>query len=40
MADYPPNGLSASVKELPEWIQLGCGNEEYYCEEKVKNAQN
>jgi creatine kinase len=32
--DYPPNGLSASVRELPEWIQKGCGNEEYVCEEK------
>ena len=20
-ADYPPNGLSESVKKLPEWIQ-------------------
>merc|ERR1712131_573458 len=34
MSDYPPTGLSASVKKLPEWIQKGCGNEEYYCEEK------
>merc|ERR1719465_63254 len=33
-ADYPPNGLSASVKKLPQWIQAGCGNKEYYCEEK------
>ena len=32
--DYPPYGLSDSVRELPEWIQLGCGNSEYYCEEK------
>ena len=22
-ADYPPNGLSESVKKLPEWIQKG-----------------
>jgi len=33
-ADYPPNGLAESVKKLPEWIQKGCGNEEYVCEEK------
>jgi len=33
-SDYPPNGLSESVKKLPEWIQKGCGNEEYHCEEK------
>ena len=33
-SDYPPNGLSESVKKLPEWIQKGCGNEEYNCEEK------
>jgi len=31
---YPPTGLSESVKKLPEWIQKGCGSEEYYCEEK------
>ena len=34
MADYPPNGLPASIKALPEWIQKGCGDKEYYCEEK------
>ena len=34
MADYPPNGLPASIKALPEWIQLGCGDKEYYCKEK------
>jgi len=34
MADYPPAGLSESVKKLPEWIQLGCGDKEYLCEEK------
>ena len=22
------------VKQLPEWIQLGCGNDEYVCKEK------
>merc|ERR1711990_1028948 len=31
MADYPPNGLPASIKALPEWIQLGCGDKEYHC---------
>jgi len=34
MADYPPTGLSASVKALPEWIQLGCGDKEYMCAER------
>merc|ERR1712050_41727 len=34
MADYPPNGLPASIKALPEWIQLGCGDKEYHCKEK------
>jgi creatine kinase len=33
-ADYPPAGLSANVKTLPEWIQLGCGDKEYNCPEK------
>jgi creatine kinase len=33
-ASYPPNGLSAGVKKLPAWIQAGCGDKEYYCEEK------
>merc|ERR1712070_656826 len=32
--DYPPAGLSASVKKLPEWIQLGCGDKPYNCAEK------
>jgi len=31
---YPPTGLSANVKTLPEWIQLGCGEAEYNCPEK------
>jgi creatine kinase len=31
---YPPTGLAPQIKELPEWIQKGCGSEEYYCEEK------
>jgi creatine kinase len=34
MADYPPTGLSESVRKLPEWIQLGCGDAEYNCKEK------
>ena len=32
--DYPPAALSDSVRKLPEWIQAGCGDNEYYCEEK------
>jgi len=31
---YPPTGLAASVEGLPDWIKVGCGNDEYYCEEK------
>jgi len=31
---YPPTGLSSGVKKLPNWIQAGCGNKEYYCKEK------
>lgn len=31
---YPPEGLSETVKDLPDWIKKGCGNEEYICEEK------
>merc|ERR1712157_336840 len=34
MSDYPPTGLAASIKKLPEWIQLGCGDAEYVCAEK------
>jgi len=32
--EYPPAGLSASVRALPEWIQLGCGDAPYNCAEK------
>jgi hypothetical protein len=32
--NYPPNGLTAAIKTLPEWIQLGCGDAEYICSEK------
>jgi len=34
MADYPPQGLSAGVAKLPEWIQVGCGDAPYNCPEK------
>merc|ERR1711868_12509 len=34
MSDYPPTGLAESVRALPEWIQLGCGDAEYVCAEK------
>merc|ERR1712002_1296307 len=34
MSDYPPTGLAESVKALPEWLQLGCGDAEYVCAEK------
>jgi len=33
-AEYPPTGLSEGVRKLPEWIQKGCGDTEYMCEEK------
>merc|ERR550537_1348880 len=33
-ADYPPGGLSAGVKKLDGWIQAGCGDTPYMCEEK------
>merc|ERR1711871_367428 len=33
-ANYPPEGLSDSVRKLPEWIQLGCGDKPYNCPEK------
>jgi len=29
-----PGGLAPSVKALPEWIQKGCGVDEYICEER------
>jgi len=31
---YPPTGLSANVKKLEGWIQLGCGDKPYNCPEK------
>merc|ERR1712142_366343 len=33
-SDYPPCGLSAGVRALPKWIQLGCGSSEYICAER------
>merc|ERR1711871_236707 len=33
-SDYPPTGISASVKKLEGWIQLGCGDAPYNCPEK------
>jgi len=33
-ANYPPTGLADTIKDLPEWIKLGCGDAEYNCEEK------
>ncbi|CAD7966484.1 unnamed protein product [Amoebophrya sp. A120] len=32
--NYPPYGLALNVQTLPDWIKLGCGDKEYYCEEK------
>lgn len=31
---YPPAGLCETLKDLPDWIKLGCGNDEYICPEK------
>ena len=31
---YPPSGLAASVLKHPEWVQKGCGDKEFICEEK------
>ena len=31
---YPPDALSDILVDLPDWIKLGCGNEEYICPEK------
>jgi len=32
--EYPPRGLSAGVKKLEGWIQVGCGDKPYNCPEK------
>lgn len=34
MSDYPPTALAPTLKDLPDWIKSGCGDGEYYCEEK------
>jgi len=34
MSSYPPEGLCDTLKDLPDWIKKGCGNDEYICEEK------
>jgi len=34
MSDYPPTGLEAGVQKLDAWIQAGCGDTPYMCEEK------
>jgi len=31
---YPPAGICETLKDLPDWIKLGCGNDEYICPEK------
>jgi len=31
---YPPEELSDTVLDQPEWIKAGCGDKEYYSEEK------
>ena len=32
--NYPPLGISPGVQKLEQWIQVGCGDKPYYCEEK------
>jgi len=32
--DYPPYGISDTLKDFPEWIKLGCGDKPYNCPEK------
>merc|ERR1719201_3042663 len=32
--NYPPYGIAPGVKQLPKWIQAGCGDSPYYCSEK------
>jgi len=32
--NYPPHGLSETLKEFPDWIRRGCGDKRYYCPEK------
>ena len=33
-AKYPPLGLAENIATLPQWIQDGCGDEEYFNLEK------
>jgi len=32
--NYPPHGISETLKDFPEWIKLGCGDKRYNCLEK------
>jgi len=32
--NYPPHGISETLKDFPEWIKLGCGDKRYNCPEK------
>jgi len=32
--NYPPHGVSDTLKDFPEWIKLGCGDAAYNCPEK------
>ena len=31
---YPPEGLSNTIKDLPECIKFGCGKDDYICPER------
>ena len=35
-ADYPPAGLSESVRKLPAWIQAGCGEKVWFNKNEIK----
>jgi len=32
--NYPPHGISDTLKDFPDWIKVGCGDKRYYCPEK------
>jgi len=32
--DYPPTAVCHTLKDLPEWLTLGCGDNAYICAEK------
>jgi len=32
--NYPPHGLSDTLKDFPNWVRRGCGDQRYYCPEK------